>query len=96
MHELRVSHKDDPCPESLQKTQTLEYEGFECRVFYNYVPPYGYGMTPVNHWWGIVDGDVLLWTCPLAESVKTLEEAVAALEPVFHKAVDRFRNEHER
>ena len=81
------------CPVELQRTETLEYRGFNCKVYYNYVPPYSYGVRPCNVWWGYAEGrgrDIdYNWTCPLNENVKTVEEACIIIKPVFEKAIDR-------
>ena len=87
------AHKDDPCPAELQETRTLEYKGWKCKVYFNYVPPYGIGRIPCNAWMayaeGTVNGEGYNWDCALKKEVKTLDEACDAIRPSFEMAVDR-------
>lgn len=86
-------HKDDPCPAELQETRTLEYKGWKCKVYFNYVPPYNYGVEPCNVWAyhaeGNVDGEDYVLDEYLKKEVKTLEEACKVIKPYFEMAVDR-------
>lgn len=91
---LASEHRDDPCPIELTDTKTLEHSGFECKVFYNYVPPYNYGSSPINVWWGIANNNGVSWKLTLPEEIKTLEDACEFILPVFIKAVDRYKEKN--
>lgn len=87
------ARKDLPYPEDLKRTQMLEHKGWICKVYFNYVPPYSYGVEPCNVWKayaeGKVNGENYNWDCALKEEVKTLEEAIIVIRPSFEMAVDR-------
>ena len=87
--------RKQPCPPELARRKTLEYDGFECEVFYNYVPPYSYGVIPMNCWWGYVSMKGYNWKCPLNETVKTLEEACQIIKPMFEMVVKRLKRKLE-
>jgi len=79
------------CPIELQKTGTIEYEGFKCRVAFNYVGEGELGIIPFNVWTGqlqLNDQD-LRWDCFCKESCKTIEDAVKVIEPSFKIVMDR-------
>ncbi len=91
METLGRKHRDDPCPEELTKTKTLRHDGFECNVYYNYVPPYGFGVRPLNVWWGFAEIKNMHWSCPIGEGTETLEEACNCILPLFIKVVERYK-----
>ena len=96
MEVLAREHRNDPCPAELTKTKTLKYDGFECKVYFNYVPSYGFGAIPLNVWWGFAEFERgRYWSCPLREEIKTLEEACVAIRPVFVKVVERYKRKIE-
>lgn len=90
---LAQEHQNDPCPPELARTKILSYEGFKCKVHYNYVPPYNYGAMTLNRWHGVLEGNPegLMWQFPLNEGIKTLEEACEAIEPYFIKMIERWQ-----
>lgn len=93
---LSDKHKNDACPPELARTQVLDVEGFKCKVYYNYVPPYGYGRTPMNCWWGyaqmkINDNDCW-WQYPL--EAESLEDACSLIRPAFVKAIERMKKKY--
>lgn len=88
---LAREHQSDPCPPELKRTKMLRVDGFECNVYYNYVPPYSYGAMPINHWWGFAQTEQYYWKCPLCKEVKTLEEACDIILPLFTVMVKRWK-----
>lgn len=85
------AEKNQPCPPDLAREEILECDGVNCRVFYNYVPPYTYGVMPMNCWWGYAEAEGYNWRSPLNEEVKTLEEACDVIRPIFEIMVKRWR-----
>lgn len=88
--------KSQPCPPELARTETIEYDGVECRVYYNYVAPYTYGVRPINCWWGYAEKDEYNWRCPLKVEIKTLEEACEAIMKIFPTVVKRWKEKYAR
>lgn len=86
---LAREHRTDPCPPELRKTKTLKVDGVECKVYYNYVPPYSCGVRPLNVWWGYARTDQYYWS--YVADVKTLEEAVDIILPLFVAVVKRWK-----
>ena len=85
------AEKNQPCPPELAREEVLEYEGVKCRVFYNYVAPYTYGVKPFNCWWGYVQIENYYWQMPLKKEIETLEEACEIILPIFTKVVKRWK-----
>lgn len=87
--------RNQSCPPELTRTKILKVDGFECKVFYNYVPPYTYGVKPLNCWWGLTvvkyRGKTYNWKCPLRKEVESLEEACSIIHPIFAKAIKRMK-----
>lgn len=85
-----------PCPLELRRTRILVAGKFKCKVYYEYVDQGEYGVNPTNCWKGILQENSkgLGWCFPLVESIKTLEEACKAIQPVFEKVVERWNKKH--
>ena len=89
------AEKNQPCPPELAREKILNYDGVECKVYYNYVAPYTYGVIPLNCWWGYAESNGCNWKCPLNEDVKTLEEACDSIQPAFEAVVKRWKKKRE-
>lgn len=89
--EDHTEERNQPCPSELARTKILKYDGVECKVYYNYVPSYTYGIVPMNCWWGFAEKDGCVWTCPLRDEIKTLEEACKVIQPVFETVIKRWK-----
>lgn len=85
------AEKSQPCPPELARTKVLEVDGVTCKVYYNYVVPYGYGATPHNVWWGYATYEDYYWICPLSETIETLEDACDIIQPLFTKRVAKWK-----
>jgi len=81
----------DTCPIELQKTAIIEYEGFSCKVAFNWVAEGKCGIIPFNVWTGILqpNDEDLTWDCFCKESCKTIEDAVKVIEPSFKEVMRR-------
>jgi len=44
------------CPDCFREERLFEFDGETFKLFYNYVPPGGFGMRPMNCWWIILKG----------------------------------------
>lgn len=92
--EDHTEERNQSCPPELARTKILKYDGVECKVYYNYVPPYTYGAVPMNCWWGYAKTDSWFWTCPLHDEIKTLEEACEAIMKIFPTVVKRWKDKN--
>jgi hypothetical protein len=91
---LRIEHQNDPCPDKFKKREIFEYDGVECLVYYNYVPPYRYSIMPMNAWRFYSDlGDGLSWGGSLSQTIETIEDACNHLRPLFEIIVDKHKED---
>ncbi len=89
---LEKEHRNDICPVELTKTMTFKYEGFECKIYYNYVPPFGGGAVPMNTWWGFGENKVGRFFSLQVEDEK-FEDACKTIIPQFIKSIDSYKQE---
>ncbi len=87
----RNALKRNPCPVKYKQTKTIKYQGFECEIYYNYVPPYGMGRIPCNCWYAysrlFFNGIYYIWEKSFGKDIDSSIGAAAFIRPFFRKLI---------
>ena len=71
-----------------------ESKGLECKVYYNYIPPYGMGRMPCNCWYAysrlVLNKVGYIWEKSFGEDIESIKEAADFIRPFFRKIAKKY------